>query len=410
MFPIPRRQRTPQLLAAVLVAAALCSGGFAFAEDASWKDLERGKVLYAQRKFGEALLTFNRAVAERNEGFKRKAEILDSVLATRQAKRADGSISRLIDLFAEEDLRRGEIDAIKADSGGYLSREIEAYGGFRISDPFQNLIDVLRAALDFRSQEYFGDSLAELRAFIASRRFFPEAEYWIAMVFLAEGEYEIAQKQLEKTLGYSASLDLPEFAHEVRYLLAGVHKTKKNLAAMETVLGEIVSQDALFSSEARKSLREAMKRSLVTDGIDKFLTLYRHDAFYASRAYAQLGEYYYKSGRYSRAIDHLMLAACVLSSRIVQGLIDDDLSYRYSNLSDLLARIGASERISSYAQENGYERVLYYLGTSLQGEGRTEMAKDVFRGLSSSPSQWGRLSREQLRKPFMDKAEEDPEF
>ncbi len=400
-------RRPLALLLICLCASWLWGQG---AEDPSWLKLETGKRLFTQKNFAQALLTLNTAVLERNERFLRARDTLDSVLADTQARRAKDSISRLLGIYAESDLRSGDIQKIKSQSGGFLSRELAAYEGFRISDPFQNLIDVLQAALGLRSPERLGDSLEALRVFIDHSRFFPEAECWIAKIYMAEGEYEIAQRQLEKAISQEASLEVPDFIHEIRYLLASLHKTKKDLAAMEREYKAILSKDELYTSARESFRKDAMRRTLVEDGIDKFLILYRHKADFAARAYLVLGEYYYKSGRYGQAILHLMVAADILGTKVINDLNMDDPDYRFSNLSELLARMEEKPELARFARDSEVYKTFYYLASALHGDGRSRQAKEVWLALSRSPDAWGRRAAQQAQSPQLESAEAFPEF
>lgn len=404
-----RTARAPRFAVLCAILSLAASGALA-AEDGSWRKLEEGKIYFSQKKLGEALEVFSLAIAKRNEDFTRYGQILDSVMATKQAKHSTDSINKLLSFFVKEDLRQGDIARIEAESEGSLAKRIAAYEAYRISDPCQNLINVLKACLESRSQDYFHDSLMALKAYVSYRRYFPEAEYWIAKVYIAEGEYDIARKQLEKAASYADSLDLPDFAFEIRYLLADIEKAQKRWVAMEGAYGAILAKDALYADDSQKSLREAMKRCLATEGIEKFLVLYRHDAFFAAKAYADTGEFYYKSGRYSPAIDRLMLATSVLTTKLVSGIAQDDLEYRYADLGDLLSRIDASETLSAFAEESGFKRTLYFLGLSLAGDGKQKQARELLQGLSGSAGRWAALAREKLRKApiAIDRADPDP--
>jgi tetratricopeptide (TPR) repeat protein len=405
----PRRGAARGIILAFILLA-LAAGRAAAQADPSWRNLEQGKFLFSQRKFGEALLAFNTAVIDRNTRFGESERVLGTVLATKEAKRADISIRRLIDSLAKADLRTGDIAAIKAESRGYLSLELAAYEKYRISDTFQNLVDVLQAGLGLKPADYFEDSLPELKGLIERARFFPEAEYWIAKVYMIEGEYEIAQRQLEKALAAKASLEVPEFAYEIEYLLAKVHKTKKNFAAMEGAYKDILSHDALYAADSEKFLREAMKRTITEDGIDKFLVLYRHGADFALAAYATLGEYYCKSGRYSQAIDHLMCAADIMATKAIGGLELRDPDFRFSDFPDLLSRVGSDPELARYAAETNLQRVFYFLAVSLLGDGKMAQAKGIWSALAAEQGEWATLSRAQLKNPRVLKADPDPEF
>jgi tetratricopeptide (TPR) repeat protein len=403
MAIILNRSKPARRLFALAILAASC-GAFLGAEDSSWMRLEEGKISFGERKFGEALQVFNLAVADRNKDFIAYGEIFATVMSTRQAKRTGDSINGLLSRFAAEDLREGDMKNVEGESHGSLAKKLSAYENYRISDPFQNLVDVLQACLDFRSQDYFKDSLTAVKDFVDQRRFFPEAEYWIARVFIAEGEYEIAQKQLQKAISYSESLDVPEFVFEIRYLLADIHQTKKNLSAMERVYGDIIAQDGLYSKKTGVSLRQAMERSLKKDGIDKFLTLYRHDAFFAAKAYARLGEYYFLNGRYSPAVENLMLAADILTTKVLSGLMQENPDYRFSTVRELLATVDGSESLTAFSDESEYKKTLYYLGAALAriDEPRINQAREIFQELSGSKGPWAAMAAVQLRRPVTD--------
>jgi len=386
--------------AAFAAMAILFLAGAARAEE-SWIRLEEGKAFFKQRNFEDALVAFKDAVEIRRERYGKALESLDGVLRSPEAARSADSLRLLMDRLAEKELRRGDLAAVREAAGGSLKEELRLLEGFRIGEVHQNLIDVLSDLLLILPAERIGDSLKGLRALVERCATYPEAEHWIGKVFLTEGERGLAERQFKRAIDQAGALIVQGDVHAMRYDLARLYMLpdaasgRRDYVSMERTLKEILASDPLYADPGKERLREAMRKAVAERGIDKFLELYRHDADFARSAYATLGEYYCKSGRYSQATRHLMLAVDVCATRIVRAMIERDPDYVFTGLSSLIAETRRDGTLSAYSETEEFERSLYYLGSALLGEGRPARAREIWRAMAGD-GEWAELASSSL--------------
>jgi tetratricopeptide (TPR) repeat protein len=394
------------VLSAICALLAISS----LSSEESWKRFEEGRARFDAREFDLALVAFKDAVEIRRERYGDALDRLESVLGSAEAKKNGDSLHRLLDRLAERDLRAGDLESARKEGGGSLAEELRLIERYRISDVHQNLIDVLEDLLLLRSASDLGDSLSGLRNKIDLSSRYPEAEYWIGKIYLAEGEHRIAERQFLAAIAQAPSLIVPGDVHAFRYELSRLYLGRRDYASMERTLKDVLAADGLYAESEKARLLDAMKSAISERGIDKFLELYRHDAEFARKAYATLGEYYLKSGRYSQAVRHLMVAVDVSATRIVKALLDANPDYRFSGLSALLGEIRSDQALSEYAAEEGFERSLYYLGAALLGEGRKAQAKGIWLPLSQGSGEWASRAAESAKHPKKEAVTQNPEL
>jgi tetratricopeptide (TPR) repeat protein len=383
---------------------------FSLNSEEAWKRFEEGRARFEAREFDLALVAFKDAVEIRRERYGKARERLENVLGSAEAKKNGDSLHRLIERLAQRDLRAGDLESARKAAGDSLAEELRLIERYRISDVHQNLIDVLEDLLLLKSGEDLEDSLSGLREKVDLCARYPEAEYWIGMIYLAEGEHRIAERQFLAAIEQAPSLIVPGDVHAFRYELSRLYLGRRDYASMERILKDVLAADALYAEPGKARLLDAMKSAVSDRGIDKFLELYRHDAEFARKAYAILGEYYCKSGRYSQAVRHLMMAVDVTATRIVKALLDENPDYRFSSLSALLRETRSDDDLLAYAAEEGFERSLYYLGAALLGEGRIAQAKAIWLPLSKGEGEWASRATESLKRPEKEPVTERPEL
>lgn len=391
------------LWAAAASASAAESGGAvraAAGADESWLRFQSGKRLFEERRFGEALNAFEEAVASRRERFAWAQGRLGGILSGEEARDAKDSLPALVEGLAKRDLIERDYAAVKKASAGSLRREAELLRERRLSDGFAGFLDALLLVLDHRPADSLGASIARLRQAAAELSSYPEAEYWIGRVYLAEGELRLAELQFRKAYDQRESLDIPEDRFQVLDALAGVYRDGGKWRDYEESLKEIVAADPAFS-EKRRFFRDAMERSIRRDGIDKFMTLYRVESGAWTKAGAELGSFYLANGR-PQALVHLALAANGLLARCIDRVREREPAYAYSNLRELLGRIDSDGELGRYAEEAKLYRCLYELGEALAAQGERDSARGVWAALASreAASPWDRRSAEALARPL----------
>jgi hypothetical protein len=368
--------------------------------DPAWVAFQEGQRLFAEKRLGEALLSFRTAAEDRGAAFSRALVRIDAAAGQKEAKATGNSLSGLVWALARRDLIERDIAAIDEASEGSLLEAVRALRTRSVSSVLSGFLDAIDLALRMRGQSRIGDSLALLRAFVADHRSYPEAEYWIGKVYLAEGETRLAQLQFERAYESRSALELPEERFTLLLSLATVALDRGNRRDYEDRLLAISGQSAFFGKK-EDYLRRAMESTLVRDGFDAFMALYRLDEDFPREAFYRLGTLYLESGR-PQAVIYLAAAVNTLLSRSIGVLKTEDPSYVYAGLQDLLGRIEANGRLARYAEEGKLYAALVLLGEALNAQGSREVAGGIWKAVAGreTADPWNRSAAAALaRKP-----------
>jgi tetratricopeptide (TPR) repeat protein len=372
-----------------------------------WYILERGKNLYRNGDYGEALLVFENARRERRTMYERMEQDFISLLSVQEVRRLGDSLDR-VERYARERSYTSASAALE-----------ELY--YRIP------------------RESFNNSAPAALSALGGLKDYPEAEYWIGEIYRAEGELNLALNQFRKAWEQRAYFENPGFATELLYKIADIYKTipvnnpqneqysQRAYNEMERTLLFIIDSDTLWSNaagverhtpgqaipydEASASFaRRAMTRTLEQDGAVRFLTMYRYNNTEVEEAHRLLGFYYSLSGRYSRAQEHLMFAFLIQNSVIIAELIRHTYDFTFTSLEVLIEEIGRRPLLSAYAAQTEYFKTVYYLAASLYGNGKTAAARDLWAFLASrtEAGEWQNRAAVQLRSPRLERAVEMP--
>jgi hypothetical protein len=157
-------------------------------------------------------------------------------------------------------------------------------------------------------------------------------------------------------------------------------------------------------------MTRTLTESRSANRIDSFLTMYRYSNSRTLRAHRLLGYYYYASNRPSRAVEHLTFVFLIQNSILLDEMSLRDPLYSFSTLADFLDRLMRLRDISAWLTENEYFKSMYYLGTSLLGDGRREPARDFWTFLAGreEAGEFRIRSAAQLRNPSPERAVEMP--
>jgi tetratricopeptide (TPR) repeat protein len=361
-------------------ALALLGPAFGQAGEGSpyWYTLEQGKHYFRSGDYGEALVAFEGARDQRRAMYSRMEQDLIDLLSIPDVRRLGDSLD-IVEAYIAE---RGHIDAAAALAELY----------YRV--PRSSLGNSARAALSA----------------IGRFKDFPDAEYWIGEAYRVEGEYGIALKQYERAWEQRALLETPGFDLEILYKIADLHRLRQEYAAMEERLLEILMRDSLWQEDTSSFIRTAMMRTLENEGVGRFLTLYRYNNQDVERAHRLLGFYYHALGRHNRGVEHLLFAFLIQNSVMIDEIIRTEFDFTFSSLEALMAQTLRRNALQAYMEDVEYYKTIYYLGTSLNGSGKLQPARELWYFLSrrNDAWEWGARSTAQLRSPFLERAVETP--
>jgi tetratricopeptide (TPR) repeat protein len=391
-------KKTGIFLAAVFFFLLGCGSLFAQSSGPGpqdwWYTLERGKVMFRQGDYGNALLAFEDARRLRRAMYERQERHLINFLSLREVRRLGDTLDWIERLMEE----RHYSDAAEALAELY----------YRIP------------------RERFNNSASAALAAMGTLKDYPEAEYWMGEVFLVEGELKLAQDQFQKALALKGTLENPGLATELMYKIADICRIRQDYNEMERTLHSILAADRLWSGEAaieppsgqgqeavlaRMSFaRQAMTRTLETNGINRFLSMYRYKSPESVDAHRLLGFFYYATGRHSRAQEHLMFAFLIQNTVIIDEVIRRQYDFTFTTLEALAEEINRSPILAEYAEKNEYFKTAYYLGASLYGNGKTVSARGIwnFLALQNDTGEWRARALTQLASPRVDRALEMP--
>jgi tetratricopeptide (TPR) repeat protein len=346
-----------------------------------WYTLERGKQMFRQGDYGNALLAFDDARRQRKAMYDRLEQNLIDFLSIREVRRVGDSLD-LIERYIRE---RRYADAAEALEELY----------YRI--PKESLNNSATAALN---------ALGGLKDY-------PEAEYWIGETYLVEGELSLAQSQFQKALDLKETLAHPGFAVDLSYKIAAILRTRQEYNEMERVLVSILGTDSLWSGTGAGNAtfeKQSLTRTLENNGINRFLTLYRYRSNETIEAHRLLGSYYYTSGRHSRAQEHFMFAFLVQNTVIIDEIIRNRYDFTFTTLEALAPEISRYPVLADYAEKNDYYKTAYYLAASLYGNGKTAAAREIWNFLliQNRAGEWQSRSLAQIRSPHVERPLEMP--
>lgn len=253
----------------------------------------------------------------------------------------------------------------------------------------------------FRSGE-FRDSLDFFIEVTKGDRPFPEAEYMIGLIYLEEGELQIAKEQVKKAITYSSFLQVPIDLIEYKYTLSEIYLLNEEYENYVLTLKEIVGGDRLTLDDIRD--QKAYYDVLIKSGMDRFLHLYRKDADSVINARILLGYYYHNRGDYKNSVNYLLTPTLSLITEVLKDNQLRDREYVFESMETFFYRIKENKRALEYFHRHDFYKLFYYLGESLLGLGEKERAIEVWTLLADSDidSLWVKKSKKQILNPTLE--------
>jgi tetratricopeptide (TPR) repeat protein len=349
-----------------------------------WFSLEQGKFYFRGGEYGAALNAFEEARRVRRDAFTLMEQNLIILLSLPEVRRLGDSLDQ-VEAYIAERTQTAAAEALR-----------ELY--YRV--PREKL------------ERSVNRALAEL----GKLKDYPEAEYWIGEVYRTEGELGLALSQYQRALEFRDLLEDPFFDLEIIYKTAELRRTRKEYTEMERAVRDILEgkdregkpRDPLWAGDSGSFARRGMAEILGREnGILRFLTIYRYDNIRMEKAHRFLGFFYYDSGRHSPgpALEQLMFAFLIQNTVLIEELIRNRHDFTFTGLEDLMEELRKRPPLLAFLDETEYFKTLYYLGSSIFGEGKLASARQFWLFLSRCPEagQWRDRARRQLASPGVEK-------
>ncbi|MCL2070327.1 MAG: hypothetical protein FWH19_05005 [Treponema sp.] len=361
------------------------AAGMSWAQQPWWFTLERGKQHFRNGFYGDALLAFEDARRERIDYYTRMEQDMILLLSIPEVRILGDSLEFVERYITER--RETRAAAILAELRHRLPPNTLGFSALQVLEELDRL------------------------------KPYPEADFWLGETFRVEGELGQAVRYYERALANIALLENPEFEIEILYKLTEAHRIRSEYQEMERRAREIIEgrglsgvpRDSFWATPQMSQMRTAMLRFLETEGVDRFLTLYRHNNPLTERAHRFLGSFFYVSNRHAQASEHLMFAFLIQNTVIIDEIIRFEFDYTFSTLDDLMLQVQRRPEILAFIEETEYYRTIHHLATALFATGRTRPARELWAFLAGSADAgvWGDRARRSVN-PVIERAVEMP--
>jgi tetratricopeptide (TPR) repeat protein len=211
----------------------------------------------------------------------------------------------------------------------------------------------------YRDKE-FGEALSLFREVKKREGIYPEADYWIGLVFEADAEIDLAIKQLEMAYENRNQLFILAEKYTLLYKLAELYKRQGNFLVFEEKLREIIRDDEDFNSVRM----EVLVRLLQEKGFDNLLKLYRFTSDFAMEAHLRLGTFLHESGRNPQGIEFVRA---------------EDPEYAFADTSSFLNLAGEYRELDTYFTTAGLYPGIYVLAQALNDTGHVSTARELWK-------------------------------
>lgn len=350
----------------------------------AWLNFELGKRHYQAKEFGEALIAFDRAIAERRNAFRDAKIQFEIAMDSAHARKAGNSINTLLASFASEDFLAKEYKSFVDSANGSQKRLFTALKEERISEAHRAFLTALLAVMTYHPIDNMDDSLRRLDSEIEILSTFPEAEFWKAKVFMVEGELKLAEQQFLRAFDYRASLEVPEERYEILYALAELYNIEGDMSAWENVMKRILSDDPVAGDPALDPFqRDAMLSTIRKDGIERFMTLYRLEPGFSFSANMQIAEFYVERGR-AQSLLHAAVTVNMLITRAIAMLREYDRHFVWTDIQSFINMAGRYRAVIDYLEEKGFYAQLLILGDALYLSDSRQHANYIWRFIADN--------------------------
>ena len=360
--------------------------GLSLAQQPWWYSLERGIHSFRNGYYGNALIAFEDARRDRANQFTRMEQDLIFLLSHPDVRSLGDSLE-----YVEM----------------YIAANLETAAAAALAELYHRV-----------PRNTLRDSALQALQELGRLKGYPEAEFWLGETYKAEGELRLALRHYERAL-----LENPEFYVEILYRLVEVHRVLQNYNEMEERANEIIRgtgpsgtpRDIFWARSSTQGtglmdqMRVAMIRILELEGVDSFLSLYRHHNLLTEKAHRFLGFFYSATNRHYMAAEHLMFAFLIQNTVLIDEAISREFDFTYTSLENLIESTRRRPELLSFIDEVEYYRTIFYLAVSLQATGRSIPATQLWDFLagSNNAGEWGARARRNPT-PYVERALEMP--
>jgi len=344
----PSPKRPPLSIVLSLVSAL----AFAQTEDPVWLQLDKAHTAYAEGEYGTALELTQRARQSRHQMTVHRLSVLDVAFNPEDVRRVGDDLSLIRAVLLERDEREA--------------------------------LDILDTLLKARNSGEFGNSATKLIDWLRRSDVFPEADYLEGLIHDAEGETAIALRLYLKAWENRGFLDIPDQKYDILYRMAASSLGLGDSDTAEKDFLQILSDDPVYGTpDIPSATLKAMKNTLIAPGgIEKFITLYRHENPKALRAGIGLSRIYLgKNGNAERALNVTVYSACMAVSMVDRVLKSRRLTWDGTSLKSLFLVVSKSEEVSSWASGEAVWEPFTLLSQSLAASGYTDQAVSILTDL-----------------------------
>jgi tetratricopeptide (TPR) repeat protein len=250
----------------------------------------------------------------------------------------------------------------------------------------------------------YGEALQKFQEAIVSAGVFPEAEMAIGDIYRTEGEVDLAIRQYQKAYGLKKNFYIQDFQYKVLYKLSQTYVQQRMYKQMEDSLLTIVKDDINFNEPATSRLREQIESNYYKQGLDYILRFYIFNLYFSEQAHADLGWFYYRSGRFGLSALHLLYSICYKVSEAYHYAQQKDPTFQFTSLEAFVQLTQGDEGLLRFMIESGIYKDLYYLAGSVFAIGYPSHATSIWKILANSKedAQYAELSKKQLKVPWIE--------
>ncbi len=229
----------------------------------------------------------------------------------------------------------------------------------------------------------FGDALGLFRE--ARRREeegkYPEAEYWIGIIYEEEGELELAAEQYRRALELRSRLSVPSMVYGIRYRLINLYHLTGQMDRFVQANNQILTESPLYGKpENIAGLHHQMLETFLQEGLDYTLVLYRPELTFEKRALRNLAFHHLREGQDQAAVFKMMVLTANILATAIRQYRTSFPDYKFtqepgdssqSRSRALLERLEKRDELKSYITRSDFFQILYYWGSALYAAGQS---------------------------------------
>ena len=356
-----------------------------------WFTLERGISHFRNGAYGDALIAFEDARRNRAAQFTRMEQDMILLLSNPNVRPLENSLE-FIEMYI---------------AANYETAAAAALAELYHRVPKNSLRDSALRALE---------ELDRLKSY-------PEAEYWLGETYRMEGELALAMRHYERAFQQRTLLENSAFEVEILYRMVDVNRILQNYQEMDRRAREIIEgtgptgapRDIFWARNPAQAvssmtpMRVAMTRMLENEGVNRFLTLYRHNNLVTERAHRFLGFFYNATNRHTVAVEYLIFAFLIQNTVLIDEAIRHEFDFAFTTLDDLMTFVSRRPELLAFIDEVEYYRTIFNLAVSLHATGRNRPAIQLWDFLAgnNNAGEWGARARRNP-VPYTDRVVELP--